>query len=109
MMQAKILNLNKAGYVFIAYELVFHECLSQTASAKDLEECDALDGLLDISLFVPDDTNYKNFSLLVREEMKNDPFNYTMPADAEVLFLNIYCSLFVKIFFKLQHNVLSLK
>ncbi|XP_065654311.1 atrial natriuretic peptide receptor 1 isoform X3 [Hydra vulgaris] len=85
MLQAKILGLNSAGYVFFSYEVLLHDCRNiSKLSIQDKDECEALNGLLDISLFVPDDVNYRNFSLLVREEMKNKPFNTPIDADVEV-------------------------
>ena len=88
MVEAKRLNMKSEGFVFISYELLLDGCSSEypTAVAIDPEVCEALDGLLDISLYVPNDESYHNFSQLVRMEMENPPFSRTMSPNEQVAF-----------------------
>ena len=78
MLQARKLGLTKPGYSFITYELLLDSCLPLNIKAGEVEECEALDGILDISLFVPQDESYLNFSKLVRNKMSEAPFYKTM-------------------------------
>lgn len=86
MRQAKEIGLTSPGYVFICYELLIDICakpsLNQTLEEK--ESCELLEGLLDISLFVPQNEEYENFSKLVRQKMAQPPFNRVMPKEEPV-------------------------
>lgn len=87
MMQAKKLGLTKPGYAFICYELLLDKCVeseNNKLKEEEKEKCDALNGLLDISLFVPQNEAYVNFSQRVRRKMADPPFRRIMPKNEEV-------------------------
>ena len=86
MLQAKKLGMKKAGYAFICYELLLDSCLDEenTLTNEEREQCDALNGMLDISLFVPQDEKYTNFSKQVRKKMAQHPFYRVMPDEEDV-------------------------
>ncbi|XP_065649694.1 atrial natriuretic peptide receptor 2 isoform X2 [Hydra vulgaris] len=92
MIEAKGLNMISQGYVFISYELLLDGCSNNYPTLVDInpDVCQALDGLLDISLYVPNDDNYKNFSQLVRMEIMNPPFSRKMLPSEQV---EIYAAL----------------
>ena len=78
MLQAKSVGLTNPGYAFLTYELLLDSCLPSVVKPAEQDACDSLDGILDISLFVPEDESYKNFSKLVRKKMAEEPFNRVM-------------------------------
>lgn len=84
MREAKKLGLTSAGYAFLTYELLLDSCLPENITPETSESCSAIDGILDISLFVPQSESYSNFSKLVRRKMEDEPFNRVMPSSEVV-------------------------
>lgn len=89
MLAAQDVGLTTAGYVFITYDLLLDSCISETASAEENDRaCQAYEGLLDISLFVPRTDAYENFTAEVRRRMADPPFNRSMKPEEEVCTLH---------------------
>ena len=61
MLQAKHLDMLNGQYAFIVYELLLDKCLPSFVTDEDKEACEALQGILDISLYVPQDKTYTEF------------------------------------------------
>lgn len=84
MLQAKHLDMLNGRYAFIVYELLLDKCLRSFDTDEDKEACEALQGILDISLYVPQDKTYTEFSELVREKMNEEPFFKKMDRNSQV-------------------------
>lgn len=84
MRQARAVGLVQKGYAFICYELLIDTCAGPPSSVTNKDDCDLLEGLLDISLFVPQNEEYQNFAKLVRIKMAEAPFNRKMAKDESV-------------------------
>lgn len=84
MLQAKHLDMLNGQYAFIVYELLLDKCLPSFVTDEDKEACEALQGILDISLYVPQDKTYTEFSELVREKMNEEPFFKKMDRNSQV-------------------------
>lgn len=86
MLAAQAVGLTMSGYVFITYDTLLDSCNSPSGSAEENElACNAYEGLLDISLYVPRTVEYDNFTAEARRRMSDPPFNRTMSPDDEVL------------------------
>ena len=87
------MGLTVPGYAFISYELLLDFCVKSHSNLtqSEREECEVLEGILDISLFVPQNEEYKNFSKLVRKNMAEWPFYRTMPAEESVSDMSFFC------------------
>ncbi|XP_065051020.1 atrial natriuretic peptide receptor 1-like [Rhopilema esculentum] len=91
MLAAHTLGLTTSGYAFFSYDLLLDSCNSTTASDEENRiACQAYEGLLDISLYVPETAEYKNFTAEVRRRMAEPPFNRPMLPGEEV---ELYASL----------------
>ena len=84
MLQAKHLDMLNGQYAFIVYELLLDKCLPSFVTDEDKEACETLQGILDISLYVPQDKTYTEFSELVREKMELAPFKEPMDLNSQV-------------------------
>ena len=90
MRQAKQVGLLRPGFAFISYELLIDKCASPNKTEE--EDCDLLEGMLDISLFVPQNEAYQKFANLVRKKMAEEPFNRVMEPSEPVCFQNTFHS-----------------
>ena len=87
MLAAHKLGLTTSGYAFFSYDLLLDSCNSTIASDEENRiACQAYEGLLDISLYVPETAEYKNFTAEVRRRMAEPPFNRAMLPGEEVSF-----------------------
>jgi len=86
MTQARKIGLTAPGYAFISYELLLDFCAKPHSNLTQIEreECEVLEGILDISLFVPQNEEYKHFAKLVRTNMAKWPFFRNMPPEEPV-------------------------
>ncbi len=85
MLAAYKLGLVSPGYSFIVYELLLDSCNSTTATASEnLMVCKAYEGILNILLYVPETTEYTNFTVEVRKKMAEPPFNRAMLPSEQV-------------------------
>ena len=84
MLAAHSVGLTSPGYVFISYELLLDSCKTQKNATEDEIACKAYEGLLDVSLYVPSNAEYANFTHEVRRRMSEKPFNRTMKKEEEV-------------------------
>ena len=84
MLAAHSIGLTTSGYVFISYELLLDSCKMKENATEDDIACKAYEGLLDISLYVPSNAEYANFTREVRRRMSDEPFNRTMKKEEEV-------------------------
>ena len=84
MRQARAVGLTQKGYAFICYELLIDTCAGPPSTVTNKDDCDLLEGLLDISLFVPQNEEYQKFATLVRQKMAEAPFNRQMSDDESV-------------------------
>ena len=84
MLTAHRLGLIRAGYAFISYEVLLTSCKQSKNSTEDAIACATYEGLLDISLYVPSNAEYENFTTEVRRRMAEPPFNRPMKANEQV-------------------------
>lgn len=85
MLAAYRLGMTRSGYAFISYEVLLSSCKQSQNATEDAIACEAYEGLLDISLFVPSTLEYKNFTREVRRRMVEEPFNRTMKDSEQVI------------------------
>ena len=86
MLAAYNLGLCSAGYAFVSYEVLLNSCNSSSANAtENIIACRAYEGLLDISLYVPSNCAYSNFTKEVRRRMSEKPFKRAMLPNEEVI------------------------
>ena len=91
MRQARAVGLAQKGYAFICYELLIDTCAGTPSNVTDKDnDCDLLEGLLDISLFVPQNEEYNKFATLVRKKMADAPFNRQMSDGESVSIKKIF-------------------
>lgn len=107
MLQAKHLDMLNGQYAFIVYELLLDKCLPSFVTAEDKEACEALQGILDISLYVPQDKTYTEFSELVREKMNEEPFFKKMDRNSQVNLIITLVSIRTILFYLLLHYRIS--
>ena len=74
------LGLLNGDYVAVALEIMPDSCKAN--DDRDEEACNAYEGLLDISLYVPDSEDYEAFKTTVYNRMPE--MNYTMNSPDEV-------------------------
>ena len=74
------LGLLNGEYVVVTIELIPATC--QAGDSRDDEACKAYEGIIDVSQYIPDSQDYKDFTTSVYNRMPE--MNYTMNAPNEV-------------------------
>ena len=88
MLAMKDLGLINGKYVVITLEILLNSCKASADAqdGRDAEACAAYEGIIDISQYIPDSQEYKDFTTAVYNRMPE--MNYTMDSPNDVCIMS---------------------